>query len=71
MPWTIKRNAEGEYECCDPAGNWRALIRKRERSARPWCVHRVTNGVVCGADSFKTLSAAKEFVTNNPAVWGA
>ncbi len=70
MAWTVQKNAAGEIEAND-GGRVRAMILNRRTSSLPWSVYRVSStGTLGGADSFRTLAAAKEFCRNNAGVWG-
>lgn len=71
--WTLR--PVGDTIECLLDGVKKAVIFRRERSARPWLVMRIwrtadgreTEG---GIDSFLRFENAKEFVVNNPTVWG-
>lgn len=72
--WHVKRTAPGEYECRFGTA-LRAVIRYRSGSGRPWMVHRITlrrdgTHLEGGGEGFRSLTEARTFVIDNPAVWG-
>jgi hypothetical protein len=74
MPWILQRNEEGELDCL-LNGRREFVIVKKASHVHPYLVFRIRHGrdgteEFGGCDDFRTLQAAKEYVTENPKMWG-